>query len=739
MGYNLGKRISLLKQQTDESLEGRIALPRAFFLSLVGFALCSWMLGSILPSSRPAADLDIEPPESPSAIDAEWIDQIEAQFKESRAWLSGSFFVITPKAADIYEAYARGVVTTLRPSAKHDKEARSIDIGIDIFAYIDGARRRLASALLRLGFLVIAFTPWWIICAAAGYYGLRNKFQGKRTDDILGVCDRGNGPFYSGIYGPLRPNNSFSGTDYSAPNLACPAMVPETQASAHKLGAVLKQYRAATGTNMDLLRIILSYKHFPGRVESEQSWEDDNSAADTTDHLDIVHVSNTGISTNADGTLEESAIEGLASVLQAHDMLCRYVELMKSNNVLPASLNGNYQGYITNLKKFGETLNPLSKLLAFSLTPNRAWALSNLPPAMVASAYLAIEAGKCLVYKPAGKGFVRISHFPHLQARAVLQSLPVYHKEYNGDQRLIMRQAIICSRRHGDFGMAFLPIRMPVESRALRDWLEIMYAEPEKREGIAQLVELDSQVEEISVNFRSGFGRRVRQEFENPVAIPDSASPAARFWRGIAHKSVVLVPLTELIPIALRGMDEGRLERILQLIALTRRYQTSLSISARLPGFKRQAVEAQKLSSDSKNYSGRESYNKELLEKWAIVRRMLTRYNWLSTRVGDDAVPADGFVQGVIYQKQPGTDSLDMFGLDALVPLRQRRFEELFGKTWESHYYSDSPHPTNVHIFVDTAEFWDAVKDGKSRPGVVAQVTNDGSARPNGTKVSSVG
>ena len=738
MGYNLGKRISLLKQQTDESLEGRIALPRAFFLSLIGFAVFSWMLTSILPSRQPiTAGSD----DSEAAIDAAWVEQTESQFKESRDWLRSSYFVITPGAADIYESFAFGIVAALRPSTERPKDMKSLDIGFDIFAWIHAARRRLASALLRIGFLVIAFAPWWIVCAIGGYFGLRNKFQGKRTDDILGVCDRGNGPFYSGIYGPLRPNNSFSGTDYSAPNLACPAMVPEAQASAHRLGAVLKQYRATSGTNIDLLRVILAYKNFPGRVESEQSWEDDTSANDTTDHLDIVHVSNTGISSNADGTLEESAIEGLASVLQAHDMLCRYVELMKSNNVQPASLNGNYHGYITNLRKFGDALSPLAKLLAFSLTPNRAWALSNLPPAMVASAYLAIEAGKCLVYKPAGKSFVRISHFPHLQARAVLQSLPVYHKEYNGDQRLIMRQAIICSRRHGDFGMAFLPIRMPVESRALRDWLEIMYAESEKREGIAQLVELDSQVEEISVNFRSGFGRRVRQELDSPVAIPENAAPAARFWRGIAHKSVVLVPLTELIPIALRGMDEGRLERILQLIALTRKYQTSLSISARLPGFKRQAVEAQKLSSDSKNYSGKESYSKELLQKWAIVRRMLTRYNWLSTRVGDDAVPADGFVQGVIYQKQPGTDTLDMFGLDALVPLRQRRFEELFGKTWEPHYYSDSPHQSNVHIFVDTAEFWDAVKDGRSRPGVVAQVSTESATPPStgSSKLTSVG
>lgn len=708
MGYDLAKRLSLLKRQVDENQKGRVGFGRAFFCSFALLFALALIISSLGGSAR---ELSEEEAKDPVKV---WTTELGREFNERVEWMDAHPFIVLPLSADLYVGFGKAVAETLMVKSRPKPKGAEAAI-IDVRGWIDWFKMKVVSTLLRIGFVFFVCLPWWLISVAAGYFAFRGSFRPKRTEDILGVCDRGHGPFYSGIYGPFRPNNSFSGTDLSAPNLACPAMADPNVTLKHQLVTSLKEFDAFNQTNFELVRVILSYKDFPGLVDSEQSWEEDDNSDDTTDELERMPVSQTGFVTGDRGTLEQSALEGLPAVLEAHRALVHYVKELERHNIAPAALNANFSGHAANLAKITETLSPLAKLLVYALTPNRALAIGHLPAHMIATAYLAIEAGKCLVFKRSGKAFMRISHFPHLQARAIVHSLVPFHKEHNGDQRLIIRQAIICCRRHGDFGTAFLPIRMPVESRAMRDWLEIMYSDRTMRDGIGYLVELDAHIEEISVNWRNGFGRRVRAEAETPTDKSLAKNPGQRFWKGISHKSVVLVPLTELVPIALRGMDNGRLTRILELIKLTRKYQTSLSISARLPGFKRQAVEANKQGADSFSLSGSESYDRDLLERWTIVRRMLTRYNWLSTRVGDDAVPSEGFVQGIVYNSRPGFERIEVLGLDALVPLRQRRFEELFGKSWERVFYDDSPHHGSVQVFVERAEYAETLKDAITR------------------------
>jgi hypothetical protein len=101
---------------------------------------------------------------------------------------------------------------------------------------------------------------------------------------------------------------------------------------------------------------------------------------------------------------------------------------------------------------------------------------------------------------------------------------------------------------------------------------------------------------------------------------------------------------------------------------------------------------------------------KALIENWRIVRRMLTRYNWLSTRVGDDAVPLAGLISGVVCEEGKKEERLS-----ALVPLRQRRFAELFGRAWEHLYYAQNPNPEDVEIFVDRNMYLEVV--GKDTEG----------------------
>ena len=271
---------------------------------------------------------------------------------------------------------------------------------------------------------------------------------------------------------------------------------------------------------------------------------------------------------------------------------------------------------------------------------------------------------------------------------------------------------------------------MPIESRALRDWLEVLYADPQSRQDTAYVVELDSHIEEIHNNFRDAFAEHVKKHHTPRLSAKDEET-AASYTAGIAHKSVVLVLLQHVLETALAQFGKSRCDHITRLLDDTREFQTTISISARLPGFRRQAVEAWRSGTYSPEFteallSGKDG--KETLAKWSIVRRMLTRYNWLSTRVGDDAVPIDGVVQGMITIAKEGAKP-HVIGLDSLVPLRQRRFEEILGKRWENQYYAENPHPDQIEIFVELDEFRRELKiRGAGLSGIVEHAKLDTAA-----------
>lgn len=704
MGYNVRKRLSLLKSQVDDDNVGKWGFVKA--LLLVTFVMAFfWPL--ILPSSRPQVASEVD---SQTALQADiWQENIRHQFYLRRNWLKNSPLALSPGGSELYEKFGEAVVSSLDISYPEGKE---VDFDFLDFASLGvWLNRSLCSALLRIGFVLIGFWPFWLLSALGAFFVIQSGVLRKESLSLLGVCDRKKSPFYSGIYGPFRPNNSFSGSDFSCPGLACPPRAKESVALNHKLVSLLKQSNAFNQTNLGLVEIILAHADFPGLVEEENFYQEEPETVDPAFGLPE-RASSTGFVSNDRCKLEQRALCGLPAVLDAHQRLVRYVKSLEARGVKSSALNSNYPAHIENLEKLTANSSPLVKLLITSITPNRIWALAHLDPAVVASAYLAIEAGKCLVFKRHGQAFARISIFPHLQARAVIHSLPEYHQDYKGDTRLIIRQAIICSRRHGDFGRAFLPNRMPIESRVLRDWLEILYADPVKEDDTARLVELDAHIEEVSVNWRIGLSTQLKKEAEGKDPLSLEAAPRAA-WKGIVYKSVVLMPIRDLLKIALRGIPEERRKRISWLLAATRKYQTEISISARLPGFRRQAMEADKSGEDSdaiiQALSSAQG-GKALIENWRIVRRMLTRYNWLSTRVGDDAVPLAGLISGVVCEEGKKEERLS-----ALVPLRQRRFAELFGRAWEHLYYAQNPNPEDVEIFVDRNMYLEVV--GKDTEG----------------------
>ena len=699
MAIDYQQRLSVLQSQTDEEKKDRLKKKRTIFLSLIAFAFASFIGSYILPSGV------ISNPEK----EISWNEEIKITYQERYEWLKFSPVSVFPFASYIYKTYSKLVLDALLPATTENKIKNAIDVALNLDDFFSSLQQWLISVMLRLGFIILAFAPVWGIGFGVGYYLSRSRFLGTKVKDILGVCDRGRGPFYSGIYGPLKYNNSLSGTDAGCPGLACPGMVAELKASTHELTSTLKRFGAFNKTNESLIRIILNYADFPAVVESEQSSEV-NSLDDNSEKVETKR-SKTAFVTNELGTLEDAATAGLKSVLSAQKALRDFFALITSKKIELSALNSDFALYRSLMGDFVKKLDERSALFLNSLTPNRAYAIGSLPSKVLAAAYLATEAGKCLVFKRTGDGFTTISVFPHLQARAILHSLPCLYDDFGGDSRLIMRQAIISSRRHGDFGRAFLPEKMPTESRAVRDLLEICYAEPHNKELSAYLVELDAHLEEISVNWRGGYQRFIRS------TVPSSASGIDRklLNRGIPYKSVVLVPVDDLIDVALFGVDTHRIDRIIELLGLTKKYQSGISISARLPGFKRQLLEAEKsvdeLASMDPEARGR-------YKRWVVVRRMLTKYNWLSTRVGDDAVPEEGFVHGLVELAtgdQAASANVETF--EALAPIRQRRFIEMFGAKWEHNMFRIAPHPESITLLVDSEKFKDRCEIIRARGG----------------------
>lgn len=726
MGYNLGKRLLDLRRQTDEELSGRWAVKRTAFLIVLSLIIARFF---ILPlSNLPSDNLD-DSSESNSISSQEesslkkeddqnttqnnevdpWIKDIQALVGERVRFLESSPFVFIPGASSIYQSVAESldsIFTLVKDSNSAKTEIDPFFTFSDFFIWWN---RMFAGGILRITFLLF-FAPLWILGAIAGYFVMQRHNKQPKSETLLGVCDRGNGPFYSGIYGPYRPNNSFSGTDLSAPGLACPKMADEKTVESSKLGNLLQRYNAKNQTNLQLLQIIYAYSDFPHYVAPETSiqQEEHHNMPDEDPRL-----SQTGIVSNEKGTLLAGVERSLPAILEAHTVAKHYVSNLKKQKYTSKQLNSNYPAHIKALEKVASPLKGLSRTLLFSITPNKLWALAEMPVEMLISAYLAIEAGKSLVYKPHSGSYSRISLYPHLQARAVIQSLVPYHKEYNGDSRLIIRQAIISSRRHGDFSRSFLPIRMPLESRVLRDWLEILYTEPEKQEEVASLVELDAHIEELHVNFKTRFTEKVKKAEKNTTN-----NNQIGLWKGLVHKSVVLLPLEDLVNMARAEFHRNRLQKIAELLDTTRIYQSQITTSARLPGFKRQAMEADK-SGDEIDLIVQKikalPNGKEIYDTWRIVRRMLTKYNWLSTRIGDDSVPLVGVVHAILKVHNPDETTKHLF-MDALVPLRQRRFGEILGKQWENTYYKNSPHQDDLEIFTETEEYENQLRIFKAVP-----------------------
>jgi hypothetical protein len=218
----------------------------------------------------------------------------------------------------------------------------------------------------------------------------------------------------------------------------------------------------------------------------------------------------------------------------------------------------------------------------------------------------------------------------------------------------------------------------------LRDILEVLYIDKDKLKDSSLITELDAYLDEVLHNWQNNFLALVKAELNNSEET--SFNPDL----GIVHKSIVLLKQEKVLELALKGYTKPRLERIHSLMKHAQKFNASLAISAQLPGFKLQ-LENEIIDERNKSHN------------WDLVKKMLTRYNWLSTRLNDDAVPPSGLIYGIVLDRR--LEQTKTLEFETLVPLRQRRLKDLFGENWERKYYKNNPHPNDILTFVDRAGF----------------------------------
>lgn len=489
----------------------------------------------------------------------------------------------------------------------------------------------------------------WVLAYVVGYFNWDLFFTKKEGFDLLAVCKKAKTPFYSGFYAKLKPNNGLSATDIACPSLACPQMLSYQEAINDQIADILKKHSALNQTNIDLCRIILAHQDYPSSINKQESLIDTFSGEQIN--------------------IKEKTTICLESLLSAHKTL---FHVLTSNK----NLNSNPQEYglfqSTLQEKFSK-LNPLASNLLRSLSYEKAFELAQLPASLVATAYLAIEAGKSLYYKKEDEVFHRISQYPQLQARATLQSLQNYFEDYKGETRLIIRQAILFALREEN--NLLLPEQMPVSSQALRDLLEILYSDLELQQETSKRIELENLLSALLSNLNKNYSSAAKNNDNK------------NFKLGFIYKTLLLIPIETLINFAFKDIESEKIKRISDLLNLSNEQNTTANLI---------------LPSD---------IDPAIQQKWSILKKVLEKNNLLSTKIIEHNIPTNKLAFSIHFF--PNKNDIDLIGLENLVALRLKKMEKIIGLEALEDLIKNKEFEQNIRIYLDKSTYLKALEHEK--------------------------
>ncbi len=535
----------------------------------------------------------------------------------------------------------------------------------------------LHKGLIRAVFLIVA---WWKFCALAiliAFMWSMRTWQVYFSKDILGRQTNGR-LFYSGIRGDLKKINTFGAPDVLVPGLACPKISTAAAVKVSPLGKILEHYGAANSTNTYLAGILCAYKTWPAFVALRNEYALLEAAYKNT-------------------TLTNHAALVLDAALSLRETYCKYKDNIETLNTLGVDPVSEEQmtpeQYISKLK------------LSFNRVLSSEWklAITELSAKELAAIVLAHEAGKVMAYTDEGHRFFRTSIFPQLCARSVLHSVPDLDTDFTYSERNTIRRAIIYASRKSVYGPVKFTLDLTPQTRAARQWVELLMACPHELKIVGEEVELYGLICEIHARWSKGF-------------IDDLMVQSADKLKGfITQGTVLYVPLNKLIPYFTNNIESKVLARLAHLVAaVSHRQQLTLAEIAttgigKIPDYQKiytplTTDQISKLSKDHK-------LDPKIVADWSPLRDVLNYYSWLGRRVGDSTVSDNSIIHLAVRRDTESYGSLEDASEchSGMVALRATRLIDRWGVNW-AHKYDQVFSVTSV----DNMEEFEKFKRGES-------------------------
>lgn len=540
-------------------------------------------------------------------------------------------------------------------------------------SFLTSAYISLHLGVLRAAFLLIACWRLWVAVLLLSSLWGAAKLQVYRGRDLLGLT--GNGRlFYSGARADLRSVTSSGAPTMQVTGLACPPCVPLAEVRAAEIGKLLDRFGASTQTTQTLAGFILAAKDIPAYVapaEEEPLLKEGYEGA---------------------GLLEHSVLT-LERALLLHAFYRAEVSATPAGETpflgTPRTPHP-FEGVQQVTAKAGKlAANDYATLLGRSLdrvlTPEMKVHLATLRASELAALVLAFEAGKTLSHSFEGSRWIRRSNFPQLSARAVLHSVESFAEEHDYDRRTMLRRALVYGARHSPFGSVRFPVDLSPESRAARQWVELLMAMPYALQSVTDEVELFGLVGEMHTLWSRAF-------LEGLVTSDPKVTEGVIAGQG----NLLFIPLERAVEGIRRTTSDRQRERLEELVFLVSQRQRLHALSMELMNDGEHRVVLQSYErvftplthQQMKQLAEQHDLSFEDLRLWSSARVVLNAFGWLGRRVGDYSVPESSVIYTVFKGELPlpGSNELGLCGRKGMVPLRATRVEARLGKHWRQRF-----------------------------------------------------
>lgn len=737
MAYKYNKALSLLKEATDKDHTGLFGKARTTFIFLVLFTLLSSIGSCLSPDIREGVEFNNLP----------WATRTEHQATEIKASLESlPFFGV--KRRELFHKISSLAIRTLISEANYLTPDQEVGLYRPL-SWHYAIARMLVSGIIAIAFLLILSIPYWLLALGAGIAIGYSRFLINNTyqrASLLSLCDRKISPFYSGIYGLLVPNSNRSGTETYVPTLVYPEKAPLPETRQTQLYDYLPAKLRDNPLIQELLQIVIYYRDYPSDVppehdfhipESTDSLALDIASQETPDSkspvwnpayhtatnpdlnvdLDVeTEENNKGIK-NISGEDIENTFQGqivsnavniesnclamISAALELHQSLT--IEFERADDISrQAELSAKH--FASSFYNKGN----LHDAMAISLTPAKLALYGSLKVEWIIIAILAINASKCLVFKKKadlkkGDQYLQISLYPHLQARALLQSLPSFYSSCDSLERWLIRNSLIYSRRSATLGRALLPKNLPPDVKTLRDIVELSQYSAVSLPYYARLLRIENTLELYAERWRSNLTQHYRSfasksghtiGHTTPVPLPVIVPPNDF---GFVHAGAFIFPLSKLISLMFGDTTDEQIAFSIKLIKEIQELGISTPQSS-LPGSTvfwslLNSVNTELSETAMHPFSGiSESLPRE---KWFLARLALIRYNWLQFRIDELAPAKDNIVYTDTISAHhssslSSTDKPQEAARGAMATLRLKRLKELLGQDFALFFACDT-------------------------------------------------